>query len=297
MPVPPEIRALVERYRDNRSDYEAARYKEAQVRKEFIDPFFKALGWDVDNTASYAEAYKDVVHEDALKVGGASRAPDYSFRVGGTRRFFVEAKKPSVHLKESIGAAYQLRRYAWSAKLPLSILTDFEEFAIYDCRIRPEATDGAAVARILYMAFEDYVDHWDELDAIFGKESVYRGSFDRFAADTKTKRGTAEVDAHFLAEIEGWRKALAQNISTRNHGLNLSRRDLNYAVQATIDRIIFLRICEDRGLEGYGRASSSSRCTVPVMMTGATNRHRPLETEACQVHHCPCPSARRSPLH
>lgn len=258
MSAPAQVRELVKRYRDNRSDYEAGAYKEAQVRKEFIDPFFKALGWDVDNMAGYAEAYKDVVHEDALKVGSASRAPDYSFRVGGTRRFFVEAKKPSVVLKDSVGAAYQLRRYAWSAKLPLSILTDFAEFAVYDGRIRPEHTDGAAVARVLYMTFEEYVDRWAEIEAIFGKESVYRGSFDRYAADTKTKKGTAEVDSHFLAEIEEWRRALAQNISARNRSLNLSRQDLNYAVQATIDRIVFLRICEDRGLEGYERLHTAA---------------------------------------
>jgi len=32
------------------------------VRLELINPFFKALGWDVYNEAGYAEAYKDVVH-------------------------------------------------------------------------------------------------------------------------------------------------------------------------------------------------------------------------------------------
>ena len=96
---------------------------------------FKALGWDVDNEYGDAEAYKDVVHEDAIKVGGATKAPDYCFRIGGTRKFFLEAKKPSVNIKDDIAAAFQLRRYAWSAKLPLSILSDFEEFAVYDCRV------------------------------------------------------------------------------------------------------------------------------------------------------------------
>lgn len=257
MSAPPEIDELVERYRANRADYEAGGYKEARVRREFIDPFFRALGWDVDNIAGYAEAYKDVVHEDALRIGSSATAPDYSFRVGGNRRFFVEAKKPSVYLKEAVAAAYQLRRYAWSAKLPLSILTDFAEFAVYDCRFRPDPTDKASVARIMYLGFEDYQTRWDEIAGIFSKYAVYKGSFDRFAEDTKTKRGTAEVDAAFLADIEQWREALAHNIVSRNKGLGLSQRDLNFAVQATIDRIIFLRICEDRGLEGYGALRST----------------------------------------
>jgi len=69
-----------------------------------------------------------VIHEDAIKVGSATKAPDYAFRIGGTRKFFVEAKRPSVGIKDDPEPAYQLRRYAWSAKLSLSILSDFEEF-------------------------------------------------------------------------------------------------------------------------------------------------------------------------
>jgi hypothetical protein len=95
-------------------------------QREFLDPFFAALDWDVDNRAGWAEAYKEVIHEDAIKIGGFTKAPDYCFRVGGNRKFFVEAKK----LPSTFGItspAFQLRRYAWSAKLPLSVLTDFEE--------------------------------------------------------------------------------------------------------------------------------------------------------------------------
>ena len=90
----------------------------------------------------YAEAYKEVIHEDAIS-GGGTKHPITAFRIGGTRKFFVEAKKPAVNINEDISPAYQLRRYAWSAKLPLSILTDFEELAVYDCRVMPDQTDNA----------------------------------------------------------------------------------------------------------------------------------------------------------
>jgi len=89
-----EIEKLVERFARNLDAYKRADYKEAHVRVEFIDPFFEALGWDVRNVQGYAEQYKDVVHEDAIKVSGATRAPDYCFRIGGVRKFFLEAKKP-----------------------------------------------------------------------------------------------------------------------------------------------------------------------------------------------------------
>jgi len=156
---------LVERFRLHREDYQAGGYKESQLRQEFIDPLFKALGWDMDNEQGFAEAYKDVIHEDAIKVGGATKAPDYCFRIGGTKKFFLEAKKPSVNIKEDVSPAYQLRPYAWSAKLPLSILTDFEEFAVYDCRVKPDQDDKASVARVIYFTFEELAEKWDEFAA------------------------------------------------------------------------------------------------------------------------------------
>jgi len=221
------------------------------------------MGWDIYNSRGWAEAYKQVVHEAQVKVGGDTKAPDYCFRIGGRRKFFVEAKKPSVDIKHDVNPAYQLRRYAWSANLPLSIVTDFEEFAVYDCRIKPVSSDKASKARILYFYYTDYLKSWDEIAGIFAPDSIHKGSFDKYAESNKRKKGTAEVDAAFLEEIESWRKTLARNIALRNK--HISQRDLNYAVQSTIDRIIFLRIAEDRGLEPQNqlRALISGDQTYP----------------------------------
>jgi len=251
METPQVVLDLVDRFECNRDVYRSNQYNETQARHEFIDPFFMALGWDVNNEKGYAEAYKEVIHEDAIKVGGATKAPDYAFRIGGARKFFVEAKRPGVNIKEDGDAAYQLRRYAWSAKLPLSVLTDFEESAVYDCRIKPAKTDKASTGRVLYLTVDQYEEHWDEIEAIFSQEAIWKGSFDRYIESTKRKKGTAEVDTAFLKEIENWRDLLARNIALRN--TELSTRELNFAVQRTIDRLIFLRICEDRGIEGYGQ--------------------------------------------
>ena len=241
MPVPAKILEFVERFDRNLEAYKQGRYNETQVRREFIDPFFEALGWDIANKQGYAEAYKDVVHEDAIRVGRATKAPDYSFRIGGIRKFFLEAKKPSIDLRDDTHPAYQLRRYAWSAKLPLSILTDFEEFAVYDCRTKPVQTDKASHSRVLYVTYTEYPERWEEIAGIFSREAILKGSFDQYVASKKSKRGTAEVDSVFLQEIERWRDLLARNIALRNPGL--TQRELNFSVQRTIDRIIFLRIC------------------------------------------------------
>lgn len=251
MPAPASVLELVKRFGEQIDAYKNGKYNETQVRVEYIDPFFKALGWDMHNEQGAAPAYQDVIHEDAIKIGVQTKAPDYCFRIGGTRKFFLEAKKPAVNIKDDVGPAFQVRRYAWSSKLSLSIVTDFEEFAVYDCRIRPQKNDKPSVGRVFYCRFEEYAQKWDEIAGIFSKESIFKGSFDKFADSNKKKKGTAEVDDAFLEEIESWREGLAKNIALRNP--KLSVRELNFSVQQTIDRIIFLRICEDRGIEPYGR--------------------------------------------
>ena len=251
MAAPTGIFELVERFDRNRDAYLSGAYNETQLRREFVDPLFEVLGWDVFNKLGYAEAYKDVIHEDAIKIGGFTKAPDYCFRIGGARKFFVEAKKPSINIKDDVSPAFQLRRYAWSAKLPLSILTDFEEFAVYDCRVKPVKTDKASTARILYLTYDKYPEKWEDITPVFSRDAILKGSFDKYVETTRSKKGTAEVDDAFLKDIEAWRDSLAHIIALRNP--RLSQRDLNFAVQAVIDRIIFLRICEDRGIEEYGR--------------------------------------------
>jgi len=244
--APKEIVDLVGKFENNLESYKR-NYNETQTRVEFVNPFFKALGWDIDNEQGFAEAYKDVIHEDAIKVGGTTRAPDYSFRIGGQRKFFLETKQPAVNIKDDIDPAFQLRRYAWTAKLPLSILTDFEQFSVYELTEKPDKTDKAAKGRIIYLTYNDYLTKWDEIASIFSKNAILKGSFDKYAQDKKRKRGTDEVDAAFLEEIASWREILAKNIALRNP--DLRTKDLNYAVQVIVNRIVFLRICEDRGIE------------------------------------------------
>ncbi|MHB1458140.1 MAG: Eco57I restriction-modification methylase domain-containing protein [Armatimonadota bacterium] len=248
MPEAPDIiKELVDRYDRNRDIYRSDKYNEEQTRAEFIGPFFEALGWDVTNKAGYSPAYMDVVFEGTIRVDTSANAPDYTFRVGQTRKFFVEAKKPAVSINFNPEPANQIRRYSWSAKLPLGVLTNFHEFSVYDCRVSPKPADKVAYSRLNYLTYKDYVTRWDEIAELFSKDAVWKGAFDKYAQKDARKTGTAEVDEQFLKQIEEWRSLLAHNIALRNPSLGV--RELNYAVQSTIDRIVFLRICEDRGIE------------------------------------------------
>jgi type I restriction-modification system DNA methylase subunit len=243
-----EVSRLCRYFSTNRQAFLAPGVKEAHVRQSLIDPFFEALGWDVSNKAMTAPQYREVVPEDSLDVEGHQKAPDYTFRVGSVPKFYAEAKKCGINIGADPTPAFQLRRYGFSGKLALSILTDFEELGVYDCTMRPRLGEKASRARIQYFHVEEYPDRWRELWDVFSREAVWSGAFDQYA-ESKRKRGTSEVDAEFLKEMEGWRLALAGNIALRNKDLSLD--DLNAAVQLTIDRVVFLRMAEDRGLEPY----------------------------------------------
>jgi hypothetical protein len=250
MATPSAVRHLVTVYERNREEYLAPSFNEAQLRQQFLDPFFEELGWDVANRQGFSEQYKEVVHEDSIPVAGRKKAPDYCFRIGRERRFFVEAKKPSINLPTDSGAAYQLRRYAWSAKLPYSLLTNFRVFAVYDTRVRPRQTDASSRARLPLLHIERIDEWWDEFHARFSKLAIQQGSFERLQAE-RNRTGSTTVDNQFLTEIERWRLDLARDL----HGNNprLAADQINLLAQLTIDRILFLRICEDRKIEPLGQ--------------------------------------------
>lgn len=247
------IQDLVQRFEKNLASYKTSDYKEAQLREEFINPFFETFGWDMCNRFGASPAYRDIIHEDSIKMASGTKAPDYCFSLSGRRMFFVETKKPSISIKNDNESAFQLRRYAWSAGLHLSILTNFEEFAVYESRQKPNKNDSSAVERVLFFTFRDYLERIDEIASIFSRDAIVQGSLDRFFESIGGKKGTQEVGIEILREIEGWRERLAKNIALRNPRLNV--RELNYVIQATIDRIIFLRMCEDRGIEPYKQLS------------------------------------------
>ena len=253
MTAPPKLIELVENFDYNHEEYTATSYNEDSARNDFIDPFFECLGWDVNNKDGKNEAWRDVLREHSIKSGPTREAPDYLFKIGKTNVFIVEAKKPAVSIAKDMKSALQARTYGWNMKLGVAILTNFREFAAYDCRQRPKKTDKAGAARILYYTHHDYPQKWDEISRIFARQSVERGELDKFMESGK-KRSTLEVDQAFLQEIEEFRKILASNIALRNPAL--SQRELNFAVQVTIDRMIFLRICEDRGIEPPARIMS-----------------------------------------
>jgi len=248
MSAPLSIINLVNEFKENEAMYkDESIFDEENTKVKFLNPFLEALGWNVRNVG-LAPWEREVIFEGSVKEGKTTIKPDYEFLVDGETKFYLEAKKPSRDIVKDKTHAYQVRIYGWNAKIPLSILSDFEELAIYDTRIKPEMNQSATIGRVAYYHYTDYIEKWDEIYNIFSKEAVISGKFDEFAGTIKTPgKGETEVDDEFLKDIEEWRLMLARNIALRNSELSIE--DLNWAVQLIIDRIIFLRIAEDRKFE------------------------------------------------
>jgi len=252
MPSPKSIVGkLVDKFAADVSSYTAhsTSYTEMEARAEFIDPLFGSLGWDMLNSLGLSNHKKDVIREESQPTESSSKRPDYTFRIAFTRKFFVEAKKPAVDISKRKESAFQVRSYGWTAGMAVSILTNFKTIRVYDTRTAPNESDDADVCLIMDFDYKDLVKRFDELNAIFGREAVAGGSIEaRFGVVTP---GYSQVNFLFLERINSWRLKLSNDLHSRYPSIKLDI--LNDLAQKVINRIIFLRMCEDRGIEGKDR--------------------------------------------
>ncbi len=246
-----KIRALVQKYEQGKDVYRTARFNETQVRNEFLDPLFEILGWDIRNTAGKNTNEREVLLEEPLKANAAShtKKPDYTFRLFGERKFFLEAKKPCVHIEREDDPAKQVRRYGFTAGLKISVLSNFEHLYIYDTSYPVEQNDTRLKAIVREYKYTDYEDAAEELLEYLGKESVYSGHFDEVWSEIEANVNHKSVDELFLQQINNWRLMLGKEILNCNPEIEME--ELGDVVQSYINKILFLRVCEDRNIETY----------------------------------------------
>lgn len=266
---------LIADFTAHQAIYMASSYSEAQARVDFIDKFWTALGWDVSHNTQKNPYEQEVRVEKTISVGGQQKRADYAFHLApnfSTTLFFVEAKKPFATL-DAPDHCFQLVRYAWNAGCPLSILHDFEELLVLDCRWRPDiATAQKRIwKRFHYTDFED-AEKFRFLYHLFSREAALEGALAKRAAELPKPRGKsvqrelfklehARIDEAFLDELEQWRADLAKAFKRENP--ELDSETLTEVTQRTLDRLVFLRFLEDKGIEqrttvgGLGGASGS----------------------------------------
>ena len=246
-----KIRTLVQKYEQGKEVYRTSRFNETQVRNEFLDPLFEILGWDIRNSAGKNTNEREVLLEEPLKANAAShtKKPDYTFRLFGERKFFLEAKKPCVHIEREDDPAKQVRRYGFTAGLKISVLSNFEHLYIYDTSYPVEQNDTRVKAIVREYKYTDYEDAAEELLEYLGKESVYSGHFDEVWSEIEANVNHKSVDELFLQQINNWRLMLGKEILNCNPEIEME--ELGDVVQSYINKILFLRVCEDRNIEMY----------------------------------------------
>jgi hypothetical protein len=249
--MPITLTDLIQRFESSYDDYKKATYNETQLRGDFLDPFFELLGWDIRNSKGLSTNQREVLVEEGLKAGAGenTKKPDYTFRLFTQRKFFVEAKKPSVDVSTNDSAAKQVRRYGYTAGLKVSAVSNFEYLIIYDCTHLVKEDDDHRRARVKVFHYKEYEANWDEITKLLGKDATYSGKFDSQWEHIEATRDTQPVDVVFLDQINNWRVALGQEIVSYEPGID--QQGLNDIVQAYINRIVFLRVCEDRAIEEY----------------------------------------------
>ena len=256
------IKRLVADFKAQEAAYLSPQYQEQQVREDFINKFFAALGWDVTHERQ-KNPYEQEVHiENRVKMAGSSqRRADYAFFLSPNFRdpkFFVEAKKPSRNLANA-DDYFQAIRYGWNAKTPLVVLTDFEEFHILDCRFKPNINEALS-RKVESFHYSDYAveDKFARIHYLFSREAVAGGSIEKRAAELPKPRGKTgqkglfkgvlkAVDEAFLEELDEYRITLAKAFKKANE--KLEGEELTEAVQRVIDRLVFIRFLEDKGIE------------------------------------------------
>ena len=258
------IKQIIAQFQAHSSHYLSPKYQEAEVRADFIDKLFTALGWDVAHDYQKNPYAQEVKVEKAQRQADAAsqKRADYAFSLAPdykTVQFFVEAKKPSLTLRQNRDGYFQTAKYGWNAQTGVSLLTDFEEIVIIDCRAKPDF-DTILQNELRYFKYTDLQDEdtFAEFYWLFSREAVAAGNLARYIADLPKAKGSGKqlrllggrylsIDDSFLSYIDDIRLHLAQAFYQNNPALNSYQ--LTEATQRTIDRLVFMRFLEDKQIE------------------------------------------------
>lgn len=253
---------LVERFEKNKQHYLSASYQEQEARKDFLDKFFMALGWDVNHETQTNPYEQEVKIEKSVTTGTAKRRADYSFSLTPhftkRPRFFVEAKRPQQDIATPDNY-FQSIRYSWSHQLPLVVLTDFHSFHIIDSRHRPDIKT-ALLRKLAIYNYREYRDPdvFAKIYWLFSREATLSDAIGKYAETLEKPTasgkqlalfagGYQSIDDAFLGQLDQYREDLAR--SFKRHNPELNSEQLTEVVQRLLDRLVFTRFLEDKLIE------------------------------------------------
>lgn len=215
----------------------------------WLNKFLGIFGWDVRQTNEILQE-KKLVGEWAQrleKIESEHNKPDYTFVNGKQIKTFLDAKSLKVDIFNDRDVAFQIRSYGWSAMVPCAFVSNFSQLVIYDCTFTPDIKQDASLGTRKF-TYKEYLDNFDIIYAHFSKENVYKNYLEIEYTPEKAE-GVQSLDSNFTEFMSKFRFLLAEQLVKSNAIFTENKNFLNYIIQIIIDRIIFIRVCESRGLE------------------------------------------------
>lgn len=228
------IKKLVDKYNNLKDQDKIKDFNEAQTRNEFIEPLFEFLGWDMRNLNIEGE----VITEEKNSNGRV----DLAFRINGIPKFFLEAKSMKTDLDNDIYAR-QAINYSWNKGVTWAVLTDFEAIKIFNAQAESNKLRDKLVFEINY---DEYITDFDRL-WLLSKESFQNNALDIYAEKHGKKSKKITVNEKLFDDFKKAREILTKSFKLWNK--DVDKELLDEGVQRILDRLIFIRVLEDRGLE------------------------------------------------
>ncbi len=225
-----EVEKLVDRFA-RLSANNRKRYNEAATRQEFILPLFRALEWNTEDS-------REVSPEEKVSRGYV----DFAFRLGGIPRFFLETKRIPADLEDPRWAQ-QAINYAWLKGVTWAVLSDFEGLKVFNAEWQ-ESIPARAIFKDLH--WQQYLDRFDDL-WLLSRPAMEERALDQAAEAVGKKVKKTPVSRLLFADLTEWRRDLFRTLRPYNPLWSIEQID--QAVQRILDRLIFIRTCEDRGIE------------------------------------------------
>ena len=249
------LQALVERYNQT-TRLEAKENVSEETIRTWLNEFLCLFGWDVQNTHEVLQerCLRGVAGERLREIRSPHRKPDYILVNGTNIKTFLDAKAPTVDIINDPQAAYQIRSYGWSAQVPCAFVSNFESFVIFDTRMSP-TPDMPANYGAKYISIDDYLENFDILYDHLSHDLICNNHLYQLY-ETTAIEGDNRVDDHFSAVLSNFRLKIATNLLNNNAELRNDADALNYYTQVILDRIVFIRVCESKGIEEQEKLKS-----------------------------------------
>ena len=232
------ISELVTKYEQIKKSGEIKRYNEESTKKDFILPLFEALGW---NTSNRAKRNDSISAEETI----SKKRVDYGFRINGIPKFYLEAKSlKEEDIQSNAKYVTQAIDYAWMKSCSWAILSNFETIAVYNADWK-SGYFGGNLFFVLHP--NDFLT--DDRFRKLSKESFERNELDGLASKYGKKQVKNPINKQLLLDMISFRESLSKGIVKNNQDKHLSQDDIDESVQRILDRLIFIRNAEDRGLE------------------------------------------------